>query len=925
MNPSESFLRLAWKEYRVQRPLWLTMATLTPIVQAIVAGVSELKIINDSPLTADGQMVVGLAALAVYWLGCGATLFATEHEMGTFDFQRTMPVTAWQVFAAKFAVALSSGVLLGTSLWLITQVAFAHFEARAVDLWIPVVLTAVEVLVWSIFFSLILRQPLWAAVLGVAAPSLLVTLVLPLIRPVPFEFDVFVYHRSYLLVRALLAAVVLLIDFALARPWFEGRLRLPNWANGRRWFGGAGSENDNDYGLTFANDRPLVAYSGAGAVGTRRLIWMAWRQGRWIMLPLWAAYVLTAWGLFGMTLAERDAAWGRLMGPLILSSLAFGLSTFAFDQWGSEFRFYAERGISARRLWTVRQAFWLVPLLAMCGVTAGVASYAHPQQLAPNVSEYRMLWLLCVLIPLGFFAFAQFLAMFVPRTIIAVVTACFTAFLYYVWAGLMTLGDVPVVWSVAPIPLVLLALTVWYAPHWVEGRLDRRAARRILACLVIPSLLVCAGAVARRAWQIPLTDPGFSTSEFERPLDTTERETVTRYWRADLALANLSEKPTEQERAAVIELLRDAHRSPPAPLLADGDGPFNALRQRLPTVDDGQPGKVRVAKSVQFLRDEARRAIKAERLDDAAEFYQIALELLRRAQLRVHVIVARELIFQQEQVLRDVIAWSGHPSLDATKAQAMLNWLDAFERQLPDDRASIQYEYLALRSLCENDASSEASKALLDGGLARGTRFAWTLMPWEAERSSRLLDHVCKQELETYDAWSETVRAGNGPVGWPNLFPTASPLAEWQMTTMSPMLNHAVMAALTSVTRVTSVRSARWHVALRAYHREHDDWPDSLEQLGPTYFERTKLPIDPQNGRMPALFKNGMPFEVTNSEGRKLPPHTPFLWWAGHSNVLYEPADVGPGRFLRTDGRTMPPEFALQMGRVERLERKTAD
>ena len=75
-------------------------------------------------LTHDNPDPDALAATAVYMLGCGATLFATERELETFDFQRSLPVDAWRVFTAKTGWALASGCALAAVLWSATFVLF---------------------------------------------------------------------------------------------------------------------------------------------------------------------------------------------------------------------------------------------------------------------------------------------------------------------------------------------------------------------------------------------------------------------------------------------------------------------------------------------------------------------------------------------------------------------------------------------------------------------------------------------------------------------------------------------------------------------------------------------------------------------------------------------------------------------------------
>ena len=87
------FWRLVWKEYRLMRSFWIAMAVLAVILE-LIACISVWSP-NDSV-----QMIFAMALVlpAFYAMGCGATLFATEHETGTYQFQRALPVSASRLF-----------------------------------------------------------------------------------------------------------------------------------------------------------------------------------------------------------------------------------------------------------------------------------------------------------------------------------------------------------------------------------------------------------------------------------------------------------------------------------------------------------------------------------------------------------------------------------------------------------------------------------------------------------------------------------------------------------------------------------------------------------------------------------------------------------------------------------------------------------
>ena len=73
-----TFLRLVWKEYRLQRGFWISMVVLAGLLFAAVL------MFTSERYSASRAMWLFEAALglsALYALGCGATLFAAEPDV----------------------------------------------------------------------------------------------------------------------------------------------------------------------------------------------------------------------------------------------------------------------------------------------------------------------------------------------------------------------------------------------------------------------------------------------------------------------------------------------------------------------------------------------------------------------------------------------------------------------------------------------------------------------------------------------------------------------------------------------------------------------------------------------------------------------------------------------------------------------------
>lgn len=92
------------------------------------------------------------------------------------------------------------------------------------------------------------------------------------------------------------------------------------------------------------------------------------------------------------------------------------------------------------------------------------------------------------------------------------------------------------IWSVAPIPLILLLGTWLGAPDWLLERDILRAWLRPALALILPAAALLTAVLLYRIYQIPAVDPVFSPEEFARPVTAEERATFEMYRRAWLML-----------------------------------------------------------------------------------------------------------------------------------------------------------------------------------------------------------------------------------------------------------------------------------------------------------------------------------------------------------------------------------------------------
>lgn len=942
------FWRLVWKEYRVQRKLWLAVLVLTPVVQ--------LCLLLPAPFTGVpvGGLFVGiaLAATAVYMLGCGATLFATERELETFEFQRSLPVDAWRVFAAKTGWALASGGALAVVLWSATFVLFVRQWLPDLERYVLIGLVATaEVFAWGVCFSLLLRRPLWAAFLGVLVPSAIIGNLLPGTTAINWTWGAFEYHRHYLAPRAVLAGVVFLADVWLARLWFAGRLENLCWpARGRD----AAGQSYPDA----AADQPLPAFEGGRRAGWARLFWLVGRRTWWIVTCL-AFFYAAVFCLAQLEDGDRGNVHPPdLTYPTLLAALVFGLCAFGLDQARGQFRWYAERGISPRRVWLAEQLVWL-PLVVLAG--AGVSLFGSDPNASPRPDFEWAVWMsICFWIPLTWYALAQFCAMFLRSTLVAAVGAVALAVLATTWNVLMVAGDVPLAWSVVPIPLVLLLVTWLHAPDWVEERWNRRVALRLALVLGLPTLLLAIAVPLRRAYQIPLVDPEFSVAEFTRPLTAREEQTLDLYlqawqlqrkgleqaqqaegrergqharehpgWPKGYPAAEASAEWRQIERRKrrreleaqqpALAVLRQAHRREAVPL--------TLLERRLASVGvSGVPSVVRGF--VTLFQWQAQSLQDSGDLDGAWQHYDMALEVLRRFRLRASARDIREADWGEADVLVQIANWAANPQQTRQRTALALTALAEAERRgLTGDSAAKRY-HVAMLSALHGDASELPDNDPWLPDLRNwGPRCAWWPV-WERQRIERLLNHATQASLAGQARRAAKVQVGSVD-RWDEL-PWLSPeVVRFSESTWFPDACQYVAAGYMTdslLERTVNCRGTQILIALADWRREHGALPDSLESLVGPHFNR--LPVDPITGQAFLYFPQGIPEEIgpprfagfVADESELpvlLPAGRPFLWSAGASRtVTLRRTGADQWEFRNTFDEVVTQSEGLALGRL---------
>jgi MFS family permease len=82
------------------------------------------------------------------------------------------------------------------------------------------------------------------------------------------------------------------------------------------------------------------------------------------------------------------------------------------------------------------------------------------------------------------------------------------------WVILMDAWHVSWLWSVAPIPLVLLWATWWRAPDWAHENTSWAARRRAAAAVLVPAAALMLAVPWYRVYSLPDALPGFEPARY---------------------------------------------------------------------------------------------------------------------------------------------------------------------------------------------------------------------------------------------------------------------------------------------------------------------------------------------------------------------------------------------------------------------------
>jgi hypothetical protein len=932
MTNAKIMRRLLWQDYRLQRMFWICMGALGMLLQFLGFTVREASPVDQ--LT----WLFGVSAClpAFYALGCGATMFAGERETGTFEFQRGLPVSAKRFFWNNVLFgAISTAAMIAVLFLAGSQ--FPELPERFWDLFFFGFfgIAALELFIWGAFFSLIMKRPLVAAMLGVASASVCLQLVM--------HGNLAVYFTSpYIdarIVRLLIVLAVAVIDVVLGYRWFleEGVLA--------RVFGVW-----ERYRKTSASAAVVLPAPAKKQFGFfTALVRLAWQQARncaW----LWGGYFLILLGaiLIVPFIDKQMTGWKDTFAFCIFAAIIFlpllGVYAFYHDQQRRSFLFLTERGVRPNYVWWSRQLAGLsVPLVLGLIFYAAfiIPSNRHNDfiflpfwelvqfktgHIAASGYLYFLQFVVFFYHILVIYAAGQLCAMFIRSGIVAGFCTWGLTVGILAWTWLMFFWHVPW-WSVAPWPFLLLLLTWLRTPTWMLERRSFRSALRRSAVL-LPALAIVVAVPFYRVFSVPLVDPGFSPDEFVRSLKPTPAalETVAMYKKAQaLVEENLKSQP---EPAPKIE--RPKYEVPvepqPVPWKPFEPQPAETVRavnHNLPAIaltleasrraecdfygnypfDDNS----RAALDSQYLGNlliwRAKQLEGEGQLDAAWEHYLGALRVAKH--LDYHGPFGpwnyRNLV---TYIYPSLAEWAARPGQTSERIRTAIERLRDFPSTTNQLACVCKHDYLRYRGILEGDKryieDQDASVTNRYRGVAKTREFDslkfWErTVPWERYRALRLLNVITREQIGEVEKLSERLEKGDKVVFDFKRWTEEPPFVLWDeliLPTRIQLWKHSNIWQLEGYAmNVAKCRAVQILLALEAWKLEHGKLPDSLDVLAGKYFE--KVPVDPFSGKSFRYFPEGLPDRLTKIEPWAfyrsasdspiyLEAKQPLLWSAGN-------------------------------------------
>jgi hypothetical protein len=865
---------LVWKELREQ-----SMAAVALLVLGAGLLIGVQVWIPPGDLTGNTYAGFVLPMILAWMCGliAGAQPFAVEFENGTMNCLDALPTSRRRLWAGK---ALAATAVVGFQVALLVGLAaslgylrgiYGEFLAYPLSVAIPLLAFPLSGLAFGLFGSALGRSPMaaigWALLVQLIALSSLTVVAMVFTNP---NWGNWLGSRLV----ALFPALATFLSYRIyTRP---DRLR-------RRTARG-----------------PVT-----GPESWRVLLWVAWRQVRWLQAPVLVAGLLTA-AILPRTVMLAWPLFGLVFGAVL------GVSAFAPDNLGGSVRFLGERRLPLGRVWLVKTAVALMPLAAVFLVLmlgALLIYFTHPHHIANGI-QYSAAHSACIIFlgPVYGFAVGQFFGLVCRKgAVAAVLTLLVAGGLFAVWLPSIVVGGLAI-WQVFGPPIVLIVATRLAMRPWVAGRLNDW---RPTAGIVGAGLLTVGGVAFGVWWRvvgIPAVGPPFDVMAFVASAPTPEKNEGGRKMRlVAMGFEKLWNDPIFQEHDAAS----DPNSTPPRYYQEAVDGLnqsgwpvgkpnldswmdrvfagewFPALSEAiaLPPGITSSPWPPAFGYADQFdvtfqrmsilLCSRALQFQAQNKHAEALEMYRLALGISRHIRPRATANQFLQASRIETKVLRLLPKWAASNFDRPELLRQAVKMLQDGEAAIPPLTETIETEYLVTRDILVMPAQAAQG---WDGQFFAELVDLWRFTPWEQDRTNRIVDLLFAGWMRTaaldYKTAIERRDQTWTPAG------LSLPLQSWLPATagtegirervnLAPLMNGFLDSFISPFMNQlfagapqihTEWRAAQLQIALLLYQEEHGRPAERLVDLTPGILPA--VPIDP--------FDGGAPFHYRVSRGERI-------------------------------------------------------
>ncbi|MEI8381621.1 MAG: hypothetical protein WCJ09_15945 [Planctomycetota bacterium] len=868
--------RLMWKEYRIQRSLWLAM---------LIFGVVPQILLRILVTNAENRVASVWAAVVMipffFVIASTAILFAGEREERTSDWLLNLSVRPIWTLVTKWGFSL----LATLSLILVLSV------SALLLVWIPVDVQRVLAdpqhdtsRAVAGFTFMLFSFVLWGS-LGSLVSRRVITAV-PAMG---------LWWATTLICVSLISCVIhaassIGTDFVMMAAIVVGANLYLGW----RWCLGHYIDAQT---LTNLTTRIRERLRGSAPVASRvpkqtevgdmwsrewqRLVWQERNRDSFHRLFVYGGcFAAVATAMAGRQLGYHQPELLMLLTSAI--PLTMGVLGFRYDGEGQPLHFLNNRGINRRRLWCAKHFVWFPRTCAILSLIWIVALASESlinnrtiagQSVARNSAamyEHQDVAILTILL---IYCSGHFAAVLFRRAILSLAAGAMIAICTGIWLSLMTALQVPLWWSVGGVVACLLGWTWWLAPRWAFERRFATGRRLAVAVFVVPPLVILAGIAYWRAFEFAgfgPTSPALFAVLYPHDFIQMQgtqleyRNTLIDELKSEIA-DQLNPSIRNLEEIRNFELIEDAATTISKHILGplqDDSKPFDEglqegrdsfwltydlqLQRIMKLTSQNQSPAMRhwLNASPSFIQAHqlvlnraGQLRIEEGRLDDALSFFCASLRMATFWATQSSLKHRMEADIRQTETLRQIVLWANHPDQTPQSIKQAMKKVCEELNLFPTWRQSLVAEYLLNIQALDRSVELDDMEPL-PGPLAL-IRESSRYLPWERLRSRHLIERqLIANEARMWRA-STMIASSNGIdvprflEQLPSLFDD-QPAERYVSQTsfpMSSLFKDQTLMLAACFDREATIRITLLGLALQAWKLEHGSWPESLAEL----------------------------------------------------------------------------------------------